>query len=379
MNKYLVILMALAIISSLIISGCSSSTTPATSAPPPTSAAPAQATTAAPAATTPVEARKIKFSYTMPKGASIGAGFEWFATEFTKRSGGRYTVETYPSETLSKANVALDAVKTNVAEIVGTSTGTFPKDFPLTLVVSIPTLSFPGGVLSSYVEGSDALWELINGVPEVKAEYSSFSLLWSYMLDPYNLVSRKTEIHLPTDFKGLKVGGAGAKMEIVSANGGAKVQMVPPQSYETLDKGVADAAFVTLAQVNDYKLTEICDYFYHQDFGGGNYIIMMNKDFYNSMSAADQKLMMDTWREANVESGKGSMANVEKGAKLINSVGKKVTEPTKEETAAWEKAADVSVAQWKADCKKLNISDEVIDRTLSKWKEVRSKHLANVK
>jgi TRAP-type C4-dicarboxylate transport system substrate-binding protein len=101
----------------------------------------------------------------MPKGASIGAGFEWFAAEFPKRTNGRYIVETYPSETLTKLSVALDAIKAGTAEIIGTSTGTFPKAFPLTLVVSIPTLSFPGGVISSYVEGSGAIWDLYNAVP----------------------------------------------------------------------------------------------------------------------------------------------------------------------------------------------------------------------
>ncbi len=377
MKKTLVILMAMVIIGSLILSGCSSTTT---TAPATSTAKPAVTTTAAPPVqTTPVEARKIKFAYTMPKGQSTGAGFEWFAQEFPKRTGGRYTVETYPSEALVKLANSLDAVKSGVAEIVMTSTGTFTKAFPLTLVVSIPTLGFPGGVLSSYVEGSDAIWDLYNAVPEVKDEYKDFKLLWTYALDPYNLVSRSKEIHSAADFKGLKVGGSGAKMNIVTANGGAKVQMIPPQSYESLDKGVVDAGFVTMAQVSDYKLVEVCNYFYTQDFGGGNIIIMMNKEFWNSMPAADQKILSDIWREANVESAKGSMINIEKGKKLVTDAGKKVTAPTAAEIAAWEKAADVAVDQWKEDCKALGLSNDVIEKTLATWKEARAKHMANVK
>ena len=156
MKRYLVILMAILVASALIITGCNTSTT--TTAPAKTTTA---VVTTTPPATTPVVAKKIKFSYTMPKGASTGAGFEWFATEFPKRTNGRYIVETYPSETLTKISVALDAIKAGTAEIIGTSTGTFPKAFPLTLVVSIPTLSFPGGVMSSYVEGSGAIWDLL--------------------------------------------------------------------------------------------------------------------------------------------------------------------------------------------------------------------------
>jgi TRAP-type C4-dicarboxylate transport system substrate-binding protein len=382
MKRYLVLIMALVVIGALLIPACSSAATTTTTPPtsPTATATTAQTSTTAPAtSTTPVQARKIKFGYTMPKGASIGAGFEWFATEFTKRTNGRYVVETYPSNTLVPSAGALDAVTSGAAEMMGTSTGTFPKNFPLSLVVSIPTLGFPGGVTSSYVEGSDAIWELINGVPEVQNEYQNYKLLWTYMLDPYNLVSKKAEIHAPSDFKGLKIGGSGAKMEMVAAAGGAKVQMIPPDSQQNLDKGVVDAAFLTMAQVVDYKLYEICNYFYLQDFGGGNYVILMNKDFWNSMSAADQKTLTDIWREANVVSGNNSLASVQEGIKDAQDAGRKVVTPTAAESAAWQTAADAAVTSWKNDAKALGVSDDILNKVLAAWKTARDKHIANVK
>jgi TRAP-type C4-dicarboxylate transport system substrate-binding protein len=367
-NKYLVILMGIILIGALLVTGCGSPTTTTST----------QAGTTSPATTSPVQAKKIRFGYTMPKGASIGAGFEWFATEFPKRTNGRYVVETYPSNTLIPSAGALEAIKTGAAEMMGTSTGTFPKDFPLSLVVSIPTLGFPGGVIDSYIQGSDALWELLNTVPEVKNEYKDFKLLWTYMLDPYNIVSKKKEIHSPADFKGLKIGGSGAKMDMVTAAGGAKVQMIPPESQQNLEKGVVDAGFLTMAQVKDYKLYEICDYFYLQDFGGGNYIIMMNQDFWNSMSSQDQQILMDTWRDANVVSGQSSMDNVQAGITAAKDAGKQVVKPTAAETAAWQEAAGVAVESWKSDAKALGMSDDLLSTVLAKWKEIRSKYLANV-
>jgi TRAP-type C4-dicarboxylate transport system substrate-binding protein len=97
------------------------------------------------------------------------------------------------------------------------------------------------------------------------------------------------------------------------------------------------------------------------------------------MPAADQKILTDIWVEANKESGKGSMVNIEKGKAGIQGAGKKVTTPTASEIAAWEKAADVAIQSWKNDCKALSISDEVVAKVLAKWKEVRSKHIVNVK
>jgi len=116
---------ALAIISALILAACGSpaptTTGPATSAPSPTQVQ------NSPTATAPAAVKTIKFSYTMPKGASIGAGFEWWGPEFEKRTNGRYKVEIYPAQTLVKIQAALDAVKTGAVELAFTTTATFTK------------------------------------------------------------------------------------------------------------------------------------------------------------------------------------------------------------------------------------------------------------
>lgn len=403
MKRFLVILAALVVISTLVLSGCStaSPTPAATTKAPATSAAPAPATSAAPApassaapkpstsappssapASTAAPAagvKKIKFSYTMPKGASIGAGFEWFATEFPKRTNGRYTVETYPSNTLVPVTGALDAIKSGTCELIGTSTGTFPKNFPLTLVAAIPTLGFPGGVDASYAEGSKALWDLYNAVPDIQNEFKGVTPIWLMCLDPYNLVSKKKEIHAPADFKGLKVGGSGAKMDMVSASGGVPVEMQPPQSPDMLQKATVEAAFLTFSQVNDYKIFEVCDYFYRQDFGCGTYIILMNTNFFSSMSKEDQKILSDTWVEANMVGGKSSMEGVLKGIQVTKDAKKTVAVATAAESAAWEKAADVAIEKWKADAKAVGMTDAVLSNVIAKWKEVRAAHLVNVK
>jgi len=387
MKKYLAVLVALVVIAALLITACGPPT-PTTTAPPiitvtptpgQTTTAPQPTTTAPqPTTTKPAAARKIRLSYTMPKGNSIGGGFEWFATELTKRSNGKYFIETYASNTLTGGTTAgaLAAVRSGVVDMAGTSAGTFPSDFPLSLVVSIPTLSINAFSADQYVDAADALLELLAAVPEVKAEFKGFQLLNSLMLDAYNIVSKKKEIHLPSDFKGLRVGGSGSKMDIVTQNGGVRVQMIPPESYLNLDKGVVDAGFLTMAQVSDYKLYEICDYFYLGDFGGGYYFIMMAPEVWNSLPPADQKLFTDVWKESRKVSGQTSLDTLKKGTDAALAANKKVVNPTATEIAEWEKAAQIAVTSWINDCKRLGIAQEVIDRTLAKWKEIRTGHVA---
>jgi TRAP-type C4-dicarboxylate transport system substrate-binding protein len=245
--------------------------------------------------TTPVTVTTLKFSYTMPKGASVARGFDWFGPEFEKRTAGRYKIEIYPASTLVSIAAALDAVKSGVCEIVMTSVRSFPKDFPLTQVASLPTLGFNPKTVDDYALSYKAAWEFINNNPEIQNEFKDFKLLFPVVLDPYNLVSKSKEVHSAADFKGMKVGGSGSKMEIVSANGGAAVQQIPPQTYDNMQKGLTDAAFISFAQVYDYRIQELASYFLAQDFGGGFILITMNWAAWNKMSAADQKILMDTW------------------------------------------------------------------------------------
>lgn len=394
MKKYLVILITLMVVSALTLASCSTASTPSTTPPPSTTAQPttssapststAPATSATPAATTtpapssPVAARTIKFSYTMPKGAAIGKGFEWFGPAFEKATNGRYKVEIYPGSSLLPPPAALDSVKSGAVEMAFTSTGTFPSQFPLGLVSSLPSVEFPQDTVKNYAMGNSAWWEFYNTTPEIQNEFKDVVLLQPLVLDPYKLVSKKTQIKSAADFKGLKVGGSGQKMKIVTTNGGAEVHQIPPDSYLNMDKGVTDAAFITWAQVNDYKIFEIADWYLEQSYGNGTGLILMNKEFYNSMDSADQKILMDTWAQAQDVSAEGSIDDNVIGVKAIEDAGKSIYTPTAAEAAAWEAAAAPAIQEWKDDCKSQGIDDATITKILDKWKSIHTDYLSKM-
>ncbi len=384
-KQWSLLVITVVLLAAVLLTSCSSgasSTTPASTTQAPTatsqtpagtSQAPAE-TTKAPAATTQGPAKTIKLSYTMPKGSAISKGYEWFAAEFPKRSNGRYKVETYPSSSLVGIAVALDSVKKGVSEIVMTSTGANPSALPLSLVAELPTLGFSGDSVETYKAAYQAAWDLYNNVPEIANEYKDVHVLWRYPVDPFNLVSKKKEVHKASDFAGMKIGGSGHSMEIVTANGGAKIQQVPPESYLNLDKGVTDGALITFSQIMAYKIGEICDYFYAQNFGSGQLLILMNKGFWESMPAEDQKILSDCWAESTVVSAEGAIADVLKGKEYVKGLGKTITEPTEEEKAGWAEAASASFNKWKADCIAQGVPSETVDKVLNEWKALLDKY-----
>jgi TRAP-type C4-dicarboxylate transport system substrate-binding protein len=143
-----------------------------------------------------------------------------------------------------------------------------------------------------------------------------------------------------------------------------------------MDKGVTDAAFITFGQANDYKIYEIASYFLDQEFGSGNGIIVMNTAFFNAMGAADQKILLDTWKKAQIVSGQGDIDDIVAAGKAIAAAGKSITKPTAAEAAAWVTSAQPSIQSWRNDAKALGATDATLDSIFAKWQALRTKYLA---
>lgn len=359
-------LLVLVLLASLLLTACPSpEAEPAAPAPDAPATAP-ESPTDSPAK----EARVLKFAYTMPKGASIAEGFEWWGPEFEKRTDGRYKVETYPAQSLVKIPAALDSVKSGVSEIVMTSINTFPNDFPLSLVVNLPGMEIPLETVQDYKNGFNDYMRLYDTNPDVRAEYADIKLLWPFMVSPTILVAKNKEIHRPADFQGIKMGGSGSIMQVVTENGGAPVQMIPPETYMNMDKGVIDASFLSYAQVRDYNLQEICEYYYNKKFFGGVITILMNLETYREMGTEDRQIMMMSWRDAAEVSAEAMQASEAEGLQAILDAGRTITEPTPEEEADWNASAQIVYDKWVADCCALGIGEETIEGAAAKWRQI---------
>jgi TRAP-type C4-dicarboxylate transport system substrate-binding protein len=133
-----------------------------------------------------------------------------------------------------------------------------------------------------------------------------------------------------------------------------------------------DGAFLTFAMAGNYKIQEIADYFYTQDFGSGTIVILMNKEAWNSMPPEDQKIMEESWRDAAGPCAKGMVDDHFMGMDLFKASKTEIREPTPDEIAAWEKAAEASFTKWIADCKALGANNP--EKVLDEWKKIVKKH-----
>jgi TRAP-type C4-dicarboxylate transport system substrate-binding protein len=366
-RRYLIIVaVTLVLMIAILLPACSKESSTTTAAP---------TSSAAPTSTKPVEVKTLKISYSCPKGKGYSSGEEWFGPEFEKRTNGRYKVEVYGMSTLVPINAVLDSVRTGVCQIGLTSTAMFHKDFPLTEVVSTPTMGWPGADEKMY-KASDAAWIEFSQIPEIAAELNNgFKYLQNDVLVQSNLVMLDSEVHYPADFKGHKISAVGALADVVTGNGGAAVAVVGPENYTNLEKKVIDGSFMSLVMATDWKVDSLADYYYMFDFGCGNMICLMNNDFWNSMSAEDQKIFMQCREDLKTPLWDFQIKVWEEVQAVLAKEGKVLTQPTADEIAAWKKAVyDVMIPKWKADAASVGVSGETCDKILAKWLEIRAKY-----
>jgi C4-dicarboxylate-binding protein DctP len=364
---WMIAVLTLILLASIILPACAKKE----AAPAPT---PAPAPAPAPAPV-PVAVKTMKISYSCPKGKGYSSGEEWFGPEFEKRTNGRYKVEVYGMSTLVPINAVLDSVRKGVCQIGLTSTAMFAKDFPLSQLTSTPTLGWPGADLAMY-QASDAAWTEFSKIPEVAAELNNgFTYLTNDILNGSNLVMLSAPVHVPADFKGHKISAVGPMADMVTANGGAAVAVVGPENYTNLEKGVIDGSFMSMTMATDWKVDSLASYYYMFDFGCGNMIVLMNTDFYKSMSAEDKQIFDQTRKDSFKILIDFEMKSYSDALDILNKGGKKLTQPTADETTVWKKTVnDILIPKWRADAKSVGVSDATLDKIYNAWLTIRAKY-----
>jgi TRAP-type C4-dicarboxylate transport system substrate-binding protein len=349
MKKLFMILAALAIITTLIITGCSATSTPSTTIPPATTAKPATsapATSSAPASSAPATSKPasspsassgtitLKFAFDMPKTGAIVPGWTWWAEQVQAKSNGRVKIDFYPAGALFDQVNTPDSLKAGVADMANISFANHANLQPVTNVFALPGLEFPdtkNGLMASY----NAYLQLSQKYPVITNELADFKVLMWVPNPAYRIISKK-QVTLPGDLKGMKLGGTTLQSQMVQLAGGASVQTAPPAMYETISKGVVEGGFVFWAQVSVYKLNEVVSYVLDYGFTQISQQICMNLKTWNSLPPDIQKLMMDLVPESIARSVDSELETSEAGIKLMKDNKKTITVLTPDQMKAWD-------------------------------------------
>ena len=254
-------------------------------------------------AQTPAKQIKLKFATHLP---SMHHGYRnliapW-AAEVEKRTEGRVKVTVYPDQQLGKLPEMYDDLLRGTSDIAFILPVFIMGRFPLESVFHLPAL-VPGDVADPTCI---AVRTMVYEKYLTPLYFKDIKILWTGRFGLNNLHMAAKPVRNLEDLKGKIIGFGGGKTPplVLKALGAAPESIHSPDVYTSLEKKVIDGMFFPLDTLRGYKLAEVVKYTTRLDFGSASNFTAMRLAAWNSLSPADQKIIMDLIPWALQEQGK---------------------------------------------------------------------------
>ncbi len=271
----------------------------------------------------------------------------WFLDELEKRSDGRIKIDRSEPETICPAPEIAECVRDGRADIGITIADYTPQLFPTLSLVSVPFM----------VDNSQALMQTLAKVNDenaaAKAKWDEIGLKMVAAWGPGKLIlGTKEPVHGLDDIQNVKYRVTGPFLQAAFKEAGANVVALPAaETYEAVERGLADAVAWTLDGPVDYKLMEQLSVW--TDPGVGHYttfVIMLNKDAYEKLPEDLRKIVDEVRDELN--GGEGMKAFATRTTEQCDAIKEF---PKTESFTAWDEA---ETTKWR---------DQVQEGLLQKW------------
>jgi TRAP-type C4-dicarboxylate transport system substrate-binding protein len=281
---------------------------------------------------------------------------DWWYTEIEERSDGRVTFNIDAADSLCSSAEIPECVRDGRADVGQTLTDYSSQLFPMASISSIPFLS-PGSEpvakaindLATEHEGAAALWEENNLHPIAHIPPGRL------------LLGGDSELSSIDELDGLRLRMAGQyAQEAVDAAGANNVVLTAPETYEGIERGVADAAGFPLDGTVAYQLKDILPEW--TDPGIGTYTTIgmwMNKDVYDGLPEDIRQIVDEVTAEYNAEHAHRIFNDVttEQCDLLLDTIGD-LKQWDEAETQRWQESIDVDIeARWIEEAERDGLSD----------------------
>jgi TRAP-type C4-dicarboxylate transport system substrate-binding protein len=300
----------------------------------------------------------LKLSSWVPAQHALNPALAAWGADITKASGGTITTTLFPSEQLGKAFDHYDMAKDGIADVAYVNPGYQPGRFPVMAGAGLPF------IFSNAKGGSAAIdaWYRQYAAKEMK----DVKFCFAFIHDPGTFHSKK-KLLLPTDVKGLKVRPATSTIgQMDTLLGATNVQASAPEARDALDRGVADAITFPWGSLILFGIDKVVTFHMDEPLYTTPFVWVMNKDKYESMSAAQRKVIDDHCTTEWAEKVGSTWADFEFAgrAKLAAEPGHTVYKLSPQELDAWRKAIAPTETEWAAGATKAGYDAKAVMESL---------------
>lgn len=293
----------------------------------------------------------LKVSHFLPPNSNYQKGvLEPWCDKLAKDSGGKLKCQIYPAMQLGGTPPQLaDQVKNGVADIVMTSPSYSSGRFPYTEALEQPFTLPPGGLA-----GSKAMWDYSQRF--ATKDYADFRLLAMFTGSGVIMSTSSKPILTVDGFKGVKLRSPSrSAAKLLTALGGAPVNMPPAQITEAVSKGVVDGAMATWELVPAVKLQEVTKYHMQGPanqpaFTQNPLVMLMNRARYDGLPPDLRAVLDKASGTALVElAGTAWDKAIVDGRKIANDAGNKTLTVKPEDYEAMRRMSASVEVEWAKD------------------------------
>jgi TRAP-type transport system periplasmic protein len=296
----------------------------------------------------------LKLSSWVPAQHPLNPALQAWAEDIRKASQGSITSTLFPSEQLGKAFDHYDMARDGIADFTYVNPGYQPGRFPIFAAASLPFLFADAKGGSAAI---DAWYR-----PYAAREMKDVHFCFAFVHDPGTLHGRR-KIVLPGDIRDLKVRPAtGTVGQMITTLGGTNVQASAPEAREMLERGVADAITFPWGSLTLFGVDKVVSYHLDVPLYVTPFVWVMNLDRYNSLSAAQKKVIDEHCTTEWSEKIASPWADFESAgrAKIAALPGHEMVHLTPDQLEAWRKAVAPVVGQWSTDVKRTGLDPSAV-------------------
>ena len=302
---------------------------------------------------------KLTYSNFFPPGHIQSKLAEAWCKEVEKRTNGEVVVEYYPGQTLTKARQVYDGVVEGLSD-VGFSVLAYTRGrFPVMAAVDLP-LGYTSGTVATQVV--NAVYEKFQ-----PKELMDTKVMYLHAHGPGLIHTKDKAVRKIEDMKGLKFRGHGTSALVVKALGGTPVPKPMPETYQMLQKGVVEGAVYPFEANKGWKLGEVTN-FCTASFTAAyttSFFVVMNKDKWNSLSEANQKIITQINKEWADKHGEAWDTSDAKGIVFFLNLGGEIIGLDAKEGQRWKKAVAPIVDDYKSKMDARGMKGtEIVDFTI---------------
>jgi TRAP-type C4-dicarboxylate transport system substrate-binding protein len=202
--------------------------------------------------------------------------------------------------------------------------------------------------LTDTIQAANVMWYLYETEENISNEWAQFYVIECSAACGVPWTTTNKQITSASDFQGLRMRCVTPPVvNMIQELGCVPMSITISDTYENLEKNVADGCLNDWHNIKAFSLWDVLDYAMDVQVNYSNQALIMNWDSYNSLPD-DLKAIIDEYsgEYAALMAGEYWESSVELSKQLGEESGVTIYEPNEEVLAAMEDAAEKGIQQW---------------------------------